>query len=445
MLTDAKCHADFGALLTPILNASRLPRTLVVDGRAQHKSNGVGNLFGDYLGWFLVAALSQRRLIIDWRRDNERPRFSLSDYFTYEDGTSWGGAAVRGSLDGPATAIVIDMSAATLADMPACALLYSTVMSSAPTVTMRLGPWSAAMLPTCQDTAKKIHFGWPYDAASVSGLVARANVLDAHRHKPRFRVPSGFLWRQPLGHDPRPAGRLWGSLLSCLLRAMLHPSKRLLPLTKAARHEDAAVIAHIRTGWSDDGPRPLRPAEVNQSRALAADGVNGSAWWSLLGCGARKTLRQMVAILGGKKQLLLLSDSPHLCERLHRSSPIGSSVQCPAVLKGSSGRHSNYLSTRQDGLRLALDMWRLGEASHVVGIGKSTFTSWRVRGSASFLGLGQFEKILPVCPACADSLVNYNRNENPECETRRRLVFGPWANEGARRRRGGRTSFAVET
>ena len=43
-----------------------LNRVLLVDGRCLCKNNGIGNLFGDYVTWFTVAALSDRALFIDW-------------------------------------------------------------------------------------------------------------------------------------------------------------------------------------------------------------------------------------------------------------------------------------------------------------------------------------------------------------------------------------------
>ena len=43
-----------------------LSRVLVVDGRCLCKNNGIGNLFGDYVVWFSVAALSGRALFVDW-------------------------------------------------------------------------------------------------------------------------------------------------------------------------------------------------------------------------------------------------------------------------------------------------------------------------------------------------------------------------------------------
>ena len=40
--------------------AASLDRVLVVDGRCFCKANGIGNLYGDYMVWFLAAALSGR-------------------------------------------------------------------------------------------------------------------------------------------------------------------------------------------------------------------------------------------------------------------------------------------------------------------------------------------------------------------------------------------------
>ena len=45
---------------------AKLGRVLVLDGRCFCKANGIGNLFGDYVVWFLAAALSGRALFIDW-------------------------------------------------------------------------------------------------------------------------------------------------------------------------------------------------------------------------------------------------------------------------------------------------------------------------------------------------------------------------------------------
>ena len=44
-----------------------LARVLLVDGRCVCINNGIGNLFGDYTVWFVTAALSGRRLFIDWK------------------------------------------------------------------------------------------------------------------------------------------------------------------------------------------------------------------------------------------------------------------------------------------------------------------------------------------------------------------------------------------
>ena len=46
---------------------SSLARVLLVDGRCVCINNGIGNLFGDYTVWFVAAALTGRRLFIDWK------------------------------------------------------------------------------------------------------------------------------------------------------------------------------------------------------------------------------------------------------------------------------------------------------------------------------------------------------------------------------------------
>ena len=93
--------------------ASSLARVLLVDGRCVCINNGIGNLFGDYTVWFVAAALSGRRLFIDWKdtatnetvfRSDEaeclastggarcrrvHKRFDLSEWFSTLSGHSW--------------------------------------------------------------------------------------------------------------------------------------------------------------------------------------------------------------------------------------------------------------------------------------------------------------------------------------------------------------------
>ena len=47
-------------------SADSLSRVLLVDGRCFCKNNGIGNLFGNYVTWFTVAALTRRALFVDW-------------------------------------------------------------------------------------------------------------------------------------------------------------------------------------------------------------------------------------------------------------------------------------------------------------------------------------------------------------------------------------------
>ena len=98
---------------TELRPASSLARVLVVDARCVCISNGIGNLFGDYIVWFLVAALTGRRLFVNWKDTlsdgtvanlseaeclsasvgaccwRTHARFDLAEHFVAVGGTSW--------------------------------------------------------------------------------------------------------------------------------------------------------------------------------------------------------------------------------------------------------------------------------------------------------------------------------------------------------------------
>ena len=55
------------AVLPSVRPVESLARVLVVDGRCVCKNNGIGNLYGDYVTWFLIAALTNRRIFFNWK------------------------------------------------------------------------------------------------------------------------------------------------------------------------------------------------------------------------------------------------------------------------------------------------------------------------------------------------------------------------------------------
>lgn len=64
--TGANASAAVSAVVSAASNASE-QRLLLVDARCMCRGvNGVGNLFGEYAAWFMVAALTERSLFIDW-------------------------------------------------------------------------------------------------------------------------------------------------------------------------------------------------------------------------------------------------------------------------------------------------------------------------------------------------------------------------------------------
>jgi hypothetical protein len=107
-------HERFNASCQDSLQpVSSQARVLVVDGRCVCINNGIGNLFGDYLIWFLTAALTGRRLFFDWKDTGGgngtvglqeadclssesgaicyrvRARFDLAEWFATAQGDSW--------------------------------------------------------------------------------------------------------------------------------------------------------------------------------------------------------------------------------------------------------------------------------------------------------------------------------------------------------------------
>ena len=71
-----------------------LDRVIVVDASlATRGVNGVGNLYGDYMLWFALAAASRRALFIDWTRGVESGhharRFDLGLYFSGAGKADW--------------------------------------------------------------------------------------------------------------------------------------------------------------------------------------------------------------------------------------------------------------------------------------------------------------------------------------------------------------------
>ena len=86
-------------------------RMLIVDGGCVCQNNGVGNLYGDFVMWFMLACGSARRLQLDWTGFNRptttpaskqgctpssapvcahtKVRYDPSRFFQTEDGWSW--------------------------------------------------------------------------------------------------------------------------------------------------------------------------------------------------------------------------------------------------------------------------------------------------------------------------------------------------------------------
>ena len=276
---ETKCRAEFAGPLNTLLDPSAATRTLTIDGRPVHKNNGIGNLFGDYLGWFLVAMVSGRRMKLDWTRSNGRPRFSLGDHFVYQDGsTSWGVRLPVDPQQAPnrlplathdQSGLMLDQSAdsdaARRADtsiFPTCARLTDSILSNESSVTLRLGPWSAALLPRCIDKTGKPQI-WPYEAETIGRLVVHINAQDGGRQ--RFTAPPDpRLWRIALADDratwgyTSPAEQLWADLLSCVLHGMMRPSERFRAYLDALSSSVPApptIVAHVRTGWWGNATR----------------------------------------------------------------------------------------------------------------------------------------------------------------------------------------------
>ena len=64
---NSSCSSDPAIRLAVenVQRANRQERVLVVEGACLCRNGGLGNLFGDYAMWFMVAALSGRTLYVD--------------------------------------------------------------------------------------------------------------------------------------------------------------------------------------------------------------------------------------------------------------------------------------------------------------------------------------------------------------------------------------------
>ena len=155
-----------------------LSRILVIDGRCLCKNNGIGNLFGDYVVWFTVAALSNRALFMDWTdsapRDNEQAmsknwtvclesgkgyacprvprRFDLSSHFSAAGGRIWRWTArarkAAQAVHGAAAESVIISRLRT--DPVRCDAIVDRLLGPSPWLTVRVSDDTAtAMLPHC--------------------------------------------------------------------------------------------------------------------------------------------------------------------------------------------------------------------------------------------------------------------------------------------------------
>jgi hypothetical protein len=78
---NASCMGEPAARLAVgnVQRTDRFERLLVVEGACLCHNGGLGNLFGDFAMWFLVAALTRRSLFVDWTGSSRDAGPSLQD------------------------------------------------------------------------------------------------------------------------------------------------------------------------------------------------------------------------------------------------------------------------------------------------------------------------------------------------------------------------------
>lgn len=363
-------------------------------------NNGMGNLYGDYAMWFMLATFSRRRLYVDWtgRSSNHsrlcdvcphvRERFDLSQHFH----------AVHGSWSWtpdiwPDTNVTLD--ATPEFDCDAFASLVRSERHARVVVILR-----TALFPHCA-------------VGSWERLLQRVS---------RFQGAFANSWASALQPTDGAPGDASQTLAQSAIRYHMKPALHVRTRRHRPRREASPyVVLAVRTGWADevkDVRVPRRsPSEawdlvntkqcprVGTGAACPYDPPPGSRDARVRLGGAPHTIahalecatRASWKFANRSNAIYVVSDSPGIKRAIASTWPTFDD-------DGDSGRRLDdhmYVTTPYlTGVALAVDIDRLLYADAVIAASVSTLVHWT---SKPFVDMHLGNKVTPVCEfSCVD-------------------------------------------
>ena len=404
-------------------------RMLIVDGGCVCQNNGVGNLYGDFVMWFLLACGSGRRLQLDWTGVNRpttahfstrgctsstppacthtKVRFDLSRFFVTGDGWSW-------RWRRPAAFEAPELDVRNPVD---CRALAEFVSQPAPAVKINLHE-THGLFPRCD------------------GSATQADMLS--RFYDRVDDP-------PRGWDAIVARQNRHAVAA--LNYYMHPTPELLHYTRQRVGAAPFVALHARTGWGDeahehrhersDGMLPRRdawrPLFHSECHRRPSPDAHACPFSSLTRASSGNTAfaasfdcAQIAAerFTGDRKNVVILSDAPGLIRAVLMRYPTRNALETP------KGRRLHDLERSMHpphtNLSLASDMLVMRLANVTVAASMSTLTNWASRPHR----IGRGNKVVPVCHwrcraacPCDGSIAAVSNMADADCRRLRSETF----------------------